>query len=96
MKLDVCRTVYLGADELIEVRGDVEADPIDGSGQGDPAEEQDEQHEVGIGGWEIHHLGKRKRERENEHTISILSEPDAHLIYAELRNEWMYKFLLSN
>lgn len=49
-KLDVCRTVYLGADELIEVGGDVEADPVDGSGQGDPAEEQDEQHEVGIGG----------------------------------------------
>ena len=50
---------YLRADEFIEVRGDVEADSVDGSGQSDPPEEQDEQHEVGISGGEIHHLRER-------------------------------------
>lgn len=46
----------LGPDELIEVRRDVEEDPVDGSGKGDPAEEEDEEHEVRIGGGEVHHL----------------------------------------
>lgn len=41
---------YLGPGELIEVRGNVEADPIYGSRQRDPTEKQDEEHEVGIGG----------------------------------------------
>lgn len=49
----------LGADELIEVRGYVEEDPVYGSGQSDPTEEEDEQHEVGIGGREIHHLRQK-------------------------------------
>lgn len=48
--------VYLRSDELVEVWGDVESNAIYGAGQGDPAEEQDEQHEVGVGGGEIHHL----------------------------------------
>lgn len=42
--------VYLRSDELIEVWCNVEADPIYGPWQSDPSEEQDEQHEVGIGG----------------------------------------------
>lgn len=50
---------YLRSDQLVEVWRDVEEDPIYGSGQSDPTEEQDEQHEVGIGGWEIHHLPDR-------------------------------------
>lgn len=44
------QTVYLRPDELIEVWSNVEEDPIYGSRQSDPTEEQDEQHEVGIGG----------------------------------------------
>ena len=44
------QTVYLRPGELIEVWSDVKADPIYGSGQSDPAKEQDEQHDVGIGG----------------------------------------------
>lgn len=64
---------YLRADELVEVGGDVEADPVDGSRQGDPAEEEDEQHEVGIGGWEIDHLGERESQK--------------LVIHAELKNE---------
>lgn len=55
------QTVYLRPDELIEVWSNVEEDPIYGSRQSDPTEEQDEQHEVGIGGWEIHHLRERER-----------------------------------
>lgn len=46
----IVQAVYLRPDELIEVWCDVEEDPIYGSRQSDPAEEQDEQHEVGIGG----------------------------------------------
>lgn len=46
----------LGTDELIEVRRDVEEDSVDGSGEGDPAEEEDDEHEVRIGGGEVHHL----------------------------------------
>lgn len=42
--------MHLRSDELVEVRGDVEEDPVDGSRKGDPAEEQDEEHEVGVGG----------------------------------------------
>lgn len=44
------RAAYLRADQLVKVWRDVEKDPIYGSGQSDPTEEQDEQHEVGIGG----------------------------------------------
>lgn len=44
------RAAYLRSDQFVEVRRDVEEDPVDGSGQRDPTEEQDEQHEVGIGG----------------------------------------------
>lgn len=44
------RAAYLGADQLVKIWRDVEEDPIYGSGQSDPTEEQDEQHEVGIGG----------------------------------------------
>lgn len=46
----IVRAVYLRAGELIEVWCDVEENPIYGSRQSDPTEEQDEQHEVGIGG----------------------------------------------
>lgn len=49
---------YLRAYQLVKVWRDVEEDSINGSGQSDPTEEQDEQHEVGIGGGEIHHLGR--------------------------------------
>lgn len=60
----VCvQIVYLRPDKLIEVGSDVEADPIYGSGQRDPTKEQDKQHEVGIGGREIHHLREREREQ---------------------------------
>lgn len=41
---------YLRPSELIEVWSDVEADAIYGSRQSDATEEQDEQHDVGIGG----------------------------------------------
>lgn len=44
------QTVYLRPGELLEVWGNVEANPIYGPRQSDPTEEQDEQHEVGIGG----------------------------------------------
>lgn len=44
------QTVYLRPGELVEVRSDVEADPVDGSRQTDAAKEQDDQHEVGVGG----------------------------------------------
>lgn len=53
----------LGADELIEVRRDVEEDPVDGSGEGDSAEEEDDQHEVRIGGGEVHHLQENRGRR---------------------------------
>lgn len=60
--LGVCKlSTDLRPDELIEVGSDVESDPIYGSGQSDPTKEQDEQHEVGIGGREIHHLRERER-----------------------------------
>lgn len=49
----------LRSDELIEVWSNVEENPIYGSRECDPPEEQDEQHEVGIGGWEIHYLKDR-------------------------------------
>lgn len=49
----------LGADELIEVRRDVEEDPVDGSGEGDSTEEEDDEHEVRIGGGEVHHLQEK-------------------------------------
>lgn len=54
------QAVNLRSDELIEVWSDVEENPIDGSRECDPSEEQDEQHEVGIGGGEIHHLQGRE------------------------------------
>lgn len=41
---------YLRIDELLEVWGNVEEDSVYGSREGDPTEEEDEQHEVGIGG----------------------------------------------
>lgn len=44
------QTVYLRPDELIEVWSNIEEDAIDGSRQRDPTEEEDEQHEVRIGG----------------------------------------------
>lgn len=44
------QSVYLRSDELVEVWGDVEENAVYGAGQGDPAEEQDEQHEVGVRG----------------------------------------------
>lgn len=52
VRLQTCviRCFYLGPDEFIEVWSNVEADPIYGSRQRDPTKEQDEQHEVGIGG----------------------------------------------
>lgn len=44
------QTVHLRLDELIEVWSNIEEDAIYGSRQSDPTEEEDEQHEVGIGG----------------------------------------------
>lgn len=55
--IKVAALADLGADELIEVWRDVEEDPVDGSREGDPAEEEDDEHDVGIGGGEVHHLG---------------------------------------
>lgn len=49
-KKSVIRCFYLRTNELIEVWSNVEEDPIYSSRQSDPTEEQDEQHEVGIGG----------------------------------------------
>lgn len=53
--------IHLGADEFIKVWGDVEEDAVDGSGQSDPSEEEDEEHEVRIGGREVHHLRERQK-----------------------------------
>lgn len=66
----------LGADELIEVGRDVEADPVDGSGKGDPTEEEDEEHEVRIGSGEVHHLqedgGRRGRRSGGASTVQLI------------------------
>lgn len=66
----------LGADELIEVGRDVEEDPVDGSGKGDPTEEEDEEHEVRIGSGEVHHLqedgGRRGRRSGGASTVQLI------------------------
>lgn len=59
MSLWLIETVYLRSNELIEVWGDVEQNAINGSGKGDSSEEQDEQHEVRIGGRKINHLREK-------------------------------------
>lgn len=47
---------YLRSGKFIEVWSNVETDPVDGTGQCDSSEEQNEEHDVGISGWKINHL----------------------------------------
>ena len=54
-----CRRAYLGLLELLKVGSDVEGDSVEGSRQSDPAAEQDEEHDVGVGRREVHHLWRR-------------------------------------
>lgn len=65
------QTAYLGPDQLVEVWSNVEANPVDGSRQSDPTEEQDKQHEVGISGGEIHHLGQRDERQQHPFRAEI-------------------------
>lgn len=43
--------------EFAEFGGDVEQNAVPGPRQSDPTDEEDEEHEVGICGGEVHHLG---------------------------------------
>lgn len=76
-------TVYLRPDELIEVWSDVEEDPINGSRQSDPTEEQDEQHKVRISGWKIHHLRETERERKREQPLFNIQMKDFYSVKAK-------------
>ena len=51
------RIAHLGVRQLAEVGRDVKEDAFLGSGQRHSTEEQDDQHDVGIGGGEVDHLG---------------------------------------
>lgn len=65
------RKAYLRPDQLVEVWSNVEANPVYGSRQSDPTEEQDKQHEVGISGGEIHHLGEREERQQRPFRAEI-------------------------
>lgn len=51
------RAAHLGVRQLAEVGCDVEEDAFLGTRQRHSSEEQDDQHDVGIGGREVDHLG---------------------------------------
>lgn len=65
------RKAYLRPDQLVEVWSNVEANPVYGSRQSNPTEEQDKQHEVGISGGEIHHLGERDERQQRPFRAEI-------------------------
>lgn len=52
---------HLGVRQLAEVGCDVEEDAFLGTRQRHSSEEQDDQHDVGIGGREVDHLGRNWR-----------------------------------
>lgn len=47
---------YLRAQQLAPIRGEVEADAIEGAGQRGPTDDEDEEDQVGEGGRDVHHL----------------------------------------
>lgn len=47
---------YLRLFQFVEVWRDIEEDPIHGARQSNTTTKQDEQHEVRVRSWEVHHL----------------------------------------
>ena len=53
----------LEGEQLAELRHDVELDAVDGSGQRDASNQQNEEDDVGQGRRHVHHLSKKNHQR---------------------------------
>jgi hypothetical protein len=71
--MQTLKTTYIDIKELLPLRCDVEHDAVDRSGQGDTADEQSDEDDVGEDGREVGHLPRARHalpEREEEHDIA--------------------------